>query len=348
MKPGMLGLTRCPRCGSVGDFAIQRSKEEGREIWEGDVVCGGCSSLYAISAGVLNLLTTPSTVVFDERASYRTSRDEVFTRIRSLSTDEQEAELLRIAMMEHTGEEFRLTSTLNLEQALELVDPKDGQWFLELGAGSGWLTVPWARAGLNCIATDITTDLKLELSPLVMRREDVYFDRALADMTRLPFGDERLDLVFVSASLHHAESLAGSLREAARVLRPGGTLVAINEPMHGLIRRSGKRFVDQAALENPGIHERSFNYFQWRAALRKASLQPRFSFPAYYQAILEGHVATAAASGPFARAARHIWRLPLRSVAMSTPILSLIQILIGINVCVLAKKIDTTSEAGSL
>jgi hypothetical protein len=105
--------------------------------------------------------------------------------------------------------------------------------------------------------------------------------------------------------------------------------------------------VDQAALENPGVHEQSYNYFQWHAALKKASLKPRFSFPAYYQAVLDGHAGASSVSGWFGKLARRIWRSPLRSVIVAPGSLHFLQIFLGINVCVLAKKVTHVSPEGS-
>ena len=45
------------------------------------------------------------------------------------------------------------------------------------------------------------------------------------DGARLPLGDESVDAVLVTDALHHLNDQRGVLRDAARVLRPGGVLV---------------------------------------------------------------------------------------------------------------------------
>ena len=50
----------------------------------------------------------------------------------------------------------------------------------------------------------------------------------LADMYRLPLPDAGFDVAVLQMVLHYAEDPAGVLAEAARVLRPGGTLIVVD------------------------------------------------------------------------------------------------------------------------
>ncbi len=54
----------------------------------------------------------------------------------------------------------------------------------------------------------------------------------LADMLRLPFPAASFDTVTLRMVLHYAESPASAIAEAARVLRPGGHLIAIDFATH--------------------------------------------------------------------------------------------------------------------
>jgi len=336
MKAETLAVLSCPVCGDSEALSFTGEPWHDEEIGNGVLACSKCDISYPVKDGIPDLIREPSKTVQSERAAYAESKRGILNRINGLSPKRRTDELLHIASMEHTGEQFQDTSRINLNGMLKMIHPEPGQRLLELGAGSGWLTCSWASLGYRCVATDISADLKLELSPLLMDREHVYFDRIVADMTRLPFG-QVFDVVFVSASLHHAEDLYLSISEGARVLRPGGMFVIINEPMHGFIRRSGKHFIDQAAEDNPGINEQSFNYLQWRNAFRKVQLNPEYSFPPYYRSMLSTTCESENASS-FKKIASCLWRSPLKRIVLSKPGMLISQLILGMNVCVIARK----------
>lgn len=335
MREDLVSILRCPRC-RTGALDLTVERRLGGEVVEGILRCPECGGQFPVQGGIADLLEPVGPVVASEREVYRRSREEVWKRLRVEPPEVQRERLRRIAFMEHTSEEFRLTSTLNLEGVLRRVRPRRGEWLWELGAGSGWLTATWASLGLRCVAVDISADLKLELSPLVMEERQVYFDRVMADMANLPLRDASVHWVFASASLHHAQDLGRSLREASRVLVPGGTLVVINEPMHGLLRRSGKRFVDEAAREHPGLHEQSFPYAAWRKALAATGLSWEFFFPAYYEKVLSGEVQ--AGDKGWVRLARMVGPGRLARLLRVRPLMTLVQWLLGLNVCLVATR----------
>ncbi|MEJ5961889.1 class I SAM-dependent methyltransferase [Pedobacter immunditicola] len=52
----------------------------------------------------------------------------------------------------------------------------------------------------------------------------------LADATHLPFKSEFADIVTLNASLHHCEDMEAVLKEAARLVKPGGLLITDHDP----------------------------------------------------------------------------------------------------------------------
>ncbi len=116
-----------------------------------------------------------------------------------------------------------------VEQALLDLLPVEGNGrLLDIGTGTGRmleLLAPRVSAALGVDASRAMLALararlaKPGLSHCAVR---------LADMYRLPLGDAGYDLVMLQMVLHHAEDPASVLAEAARVLRPGGSLVVVD------------------------------------------------------------------------------------------------------------------------
>jgi len=89
---------------------------------------------------------------------------------------------------------------------------------LDIGAGGGWAARYLRDA--DVIAIDL---LDAEDRPGQLR--------VRGDMRRLPVRDASVDATLYAASLHYAP-VEESIRESARVLRPGGVLVAVDSPMY--------------------------------------------------------------------------------------------------------------------
>src|SRR5438309_7431291 len=98
---------------------------------------------------------------------------------------------------------------------------------LEIGAGSGAMA-----AELLAMFDDITmcvTDFDDAMVTAAAERLAPFGDRVecrQADATALPFADDSFDTVLSWIMLHHTVEWEDALREAARVLRPGGRLIA--------------------------------------------------------------------------------------------------------------------------
>jgi SAM-dependent methyltransferase len=90
---------------------------------------------------------------------------------------------------------------------------------LEVGCGTGDLSAQ-VRDSLG--ADYVATDLSSRMATLTGQRG---IAAAVADIQRLPFGDESFDAVLANRVLYHLPDLDQGLREIARVLRPRGRLV---------------------------------------------------------------------------------------------------------------------------
>jgi SAM-dependent methyltransferase len=97
---------------------------------------------------------------------------------------------------------------------------------LEIGVGLGTDHVRFARAGARLVGVDLT-EKGIDLVRRRLSLEGLESDLQTADAERLPFPDASFDVVYSWGVLHHTPDTAGAVREAIRVLRPGGTIIAM-------------------------------------------------------------------------------------------------------------------------
>lgn len=115
----------------------------------------------------------------------------------------------------------RLVRGLNAEevafQAVAEVSPKR---VLEVGCGTGEFAERVVKeVGAEVVAVDISA----RMVELTAARG---IDARIADAQELPFADGEFDCVVANWVLYHAPDVDRAIREVARVLRPGGRLVA--------------------------------------------------------------------------------------------------------------------------
>ena len=115
--------------------------------------------------------------------------------------------------------------------ALFMLLPPPPARLLDLGCGSGWTSLLFARHGYEVVGQDIAPAMieLAEASRVEAGLKNVRF--VVSDYESLAFADE-FDCALFYDALHHAEDPAAALSSAARALKPGGVLVTI-EPGTG-------------------------------------------------------------------------------------------------------------------
>ncbi len=111
------------------------------------------------------------------------------------------------------------------------LDVPPGARVLDLGGGPGWVSELLLRLGLRPVTLDLSPSL-LRLGQDRLARAGLPSRLVRSDMTALPFADGTFEAAIVVDALHHVPDVAAALREARRVLSPGGRLV-LAEPGEG-------------------------------------------------------------------------------------------------------------------
>jgi demethylmenaquinone methyltransferase/2-methoxy-6-polyprenyl-1,4-benzoquinol methylase len=109
---------------------------------------------------------------------------------------------------------------------VDAVAPTAGSRALDLGCGTGDLTIELARAGAR-----LTVGLDPVPAMLAAAAEKVGDGRGVAlvegDGLRLPFGDAVFEVVASGFVMRNVADLPAALREQRRVLRPGGRVAIL-------------------------------------------------------------------------------------------------------------------------
>ena len=105
-------------------------------------------------------------------------------------------------------------------EVIAAVDPQPGERVLDLAAGTGTSSQPFADRG----ATVVPCDFSLGMLQ-VGKKAKPHLPFTAGDGTKLPFADDTFDAVTISFGLRNIVDPEAGLRELRRVTRPGGRLV---------------------------------------------------------------------------------------------------------------------------
>ncbi len=231
-------LLRCPQCGTAPEPGL--------------ALCKGCGRSIATVGGCLDLLDDQGREAADRFATQYTAlrRQEGWIGLESKEDPE--------------GGEPRLWRG-RVESVSRAATTLSSQWtgggrpiVVDIGSGGGWAARYFPDA--DVIAIDLL-DTKNSPGNLNVR----------ADMRSLPLRDSTVDVAFYAASLHYAP-VSDSIRQAARVLRAGGLLIAVDSPMYSDHRRQAQAEARSAAYyAQAGFPELAAHYHPIEvAALREA------------------------------------------------------------------------------
>jgi ubiquinone/menaquinone biosynthesis C-methylase UbiE len=137
-----------------------------------------------------------------------------------------------------------------------------GKRVLEVGVGTGADYLEWLKAGAQATGVDLSST-SLEQAKRRCEMAGCAPDLRISDAEHLPFPDDTFDIVYSYGVMHHSPDTPQCIREAGRVLKPGGALriMIYHHPSltgfmlwlrYGWLRGKSLRQVVRDHLESPG------------------------------------------------------------------------------------------------
>lgn len=142
---------------------------------------------------------------------------------------------------------------------------------LDMGCGAGHASFAMARAGAaDVVAYDLSPAMLEVVAAEAKVRRHAQIHTAQGPAESLAFPDACFDMVVTRYSAHHWLDMRQGIHEAARVLKPGGTLIVIDvispeNPLFDTVLQTVEILRDLS-------HVRDYRESEWRNTLASAGL----------------------------------------------------------------------------
>ncbi len=107
-----------------------------------------------------------------------------------------------------------------------LTDPN--QVVADIGTGTGILAVELARLGVQVVAVDHSARMLDAARAKIASEPSLHIEFRHGEASALPLGDAEVDAAFAHMMLHYLPAPADAIAEMARVVRPGGSVIAVD------------------------------------------------------------------------------------------------------------------------
>lgn len=114
------------------------------------------------------------------------------------------------------------------ELVIKNIGVEMGETWTDVGCGTGYFSLPLARACHQVIATDIRTEMLNELMKNVeLEASPLNIQARQSEENTLPVSNEAVDGALLALVAHELDEPVKFFQELSRILRPGGRLIVI-------------------------------------------------------------------------------------------------------------------------
>ena len=161
------------------------------------------------------------------------------------------------------------TSSVRLQEVLDLARPKPGDLALDVATGTGNTAFALAPHVRRVVGLDLTREMLNEARRISAERNIANTDWVIGDAAHLPFQDETFDLYAVRAAPHHFDNIDAFLAEAYRVLKPDRDAAFIDcaPPM------PARDVLHEVEVRRDPSHVLALTVEEWVAKLERAGFE---------------------------------------------------------------------------
>jgi len=157
----------------------------------------------------------------------------------------------------------------DLERLVAVAAPRTSERALDLGCGVGHTLRRIAPLVAFAVGADATFEMMQAGRTSVVSAPNAAFVQS--DAAALPFADATFDLATCRLAAHHFTDAASSFREVARVLRPGGRFVLVDN--YAPDDPALDTYINELETLRDASHVRNHTIAGWRALLQDAGLR---------------------------------------------------------------------------
>jgi len=160
----------------------------------------------------------------------------------------------------------------DLAQLARIVGARPQSLALDLGCGGGHAAFLLAPLVKKVVAYDLSEAMVATVRSEAVRRGFDNLDARQGSAERLPCPNAAFDIVVSRYSVHHWSDALAGLREARRVLKPGGLAVFMDVVTPGSPLLD--TWLQSVELLRDPSHVRNYSVPEWQTMVREAGLQP--------------------------------------------------------------------------
>ena len=228
MRSSFVDSLRCPSCRAERTLRLGIEAQDAREVRADTLTCRRCAATTRVDDGIVDLRSKQPDFVTREAAGLERFAD--FMRASGWTRED-------VLQLPYREDGYWYAQATAMQQMLGTPDLglQQGMRILDVGSNTCWATAMFAERGLDAVALDIATaEMQgLKTADSWFEAEDVYFERVLGSMFDTNLRTGSFDFVWCCEVLHHnhLENLRATLVELHRILKPGGKLLVVNEPL---------------------------------------------------------------------------------------------------------------------